>query len=89
MKRALLFMVLSCLAVITSFVEAQETTQSEREAMYNRYLEFASYVKGGSIAPHWMADGSTFWYAAGTPATTVIWKVDPKTNTNVADLEET
>ena len=43
---------------------AQQGGQSEREAMYYRYLEFPSYVKGGSIEPHWMADGSSFWYGA-------------------------
>ena len=59
---------------------AQETTQSEREAMYYRYWEFASLVKGGSVEPHWMADGSSFWYAEGAPANTVIWKVNPVAN---------
>ena len=37
---------------------AQNAEQTTREAMYYRYLEFASYVKGGSVEPHWMADGS-------------------------------
>ncbi len=83
------------LTIIAPFVSAQETKQSptgsgqvddsthraEREAMYRRYLEFASYVKGGSITPHWMADGSSFWYVEGAPANTVIYKVDPKANT--------
>ena len=41
----------------TPLVRAGEPRQSEREAMYYRYLEFPSYVKGGSIEPHWMADG--------------------------------
>ena len=81
MKRALFLMMLSCLVASASFISAQETKQAEREAMYRRYLEFPSYVKGGSIEPHWMADGSSFWYAEGTPANTVIWKVDPKANT--------
>jgi len=69
------------LLVIVPLVHAQETRQSEREAMYYRYLEFPSYVKGGSVEPHWMADGSSFWYAEGAPANTVIWKIDPKANT--------
>ncbi len=60
---------------------AQQAEQSEREAMYYRYLEFASYVKGGSVEPHWMADGSSFWYAEGAPDNTVIWRVDPNANT--------
>ncbi len=62
-------------------VRAQEAAQSEREAMYSSYMEFASYVKGGSVDPHWMADGSSFWYAEGAPANTVIFKIDPKANT--------
>ena len=60
---------------------AQQGGQSEREAMYYRYLEFASYVQGGSIEPHWMADGSSFWYADAAPADTAIYKVDPKAST--------
>ncbi len=60
---------------------AQQDGQAEREKLYERYLEFPSYVKGGSIEPHWMADGSSFWYAEGGPANTVIWKVDPVANT--------
>ncbi len=51
------------LAVLVFSAGAQEVEKSEREAVYHRYLEFASYVKGGSITPHWMADGSSFWYA--------------------------
>ena len=69
------------LVVIASLVRAQEPEQSEKEAMYYRYLEFPSYVKGGSIEPHWMADGSSFWYAEGVPANTVIYKVEPRVNT--------
>lgn len=68
------------LVVMASLVRAQEQEQSEKEAMYYRYLEFSSYVKGGSIEPHWMADGSSFWYAEGAPANTVIYKVDPRAN---------
>ena len=49
--------------------------------MYHRYLEFASLVKGGTIEPHWMADGSSFWYAEGAPANIIIYKVDPNANT--------
>ena len=54
------------LSSIVLSARAQETAQPERRAMYYRYLEFASYVKGGSIEPHWMADGSSFWYAEET-----------------------
>lgn len=67
--------------VITPLVCAQEAEPSEQEAMYYRYLEFPSYVKSGNVEPHWMADGSSFWYAEGAPANTIIYKVDPKANT--------
>ena len=53
------------LGFFSSLGFAQEAEQSEREAMYHRYLKFPSYVKGGSIEPHWMADGNSFWYAEG------------------------
>lgn len=72
---------LAGLIVATPLLAAAESSQSEREAMYRRYLEFASYVKGGSVEPHWMTDGSTFWYAEGTRPSSVVWKVDPKANT--------
>jgi dipeptidyl-peptidase-4 len=71
------------LAVIAGFVSAQETKESEREAMYRRYLEFPSKVKSASVQPHWMADGSSFWYAEGAAGSTVIYKVDPKANTRI------
>lgn len=45
--------------------------------MYHRYLEFPSQVRGGSVEPHWLADGNRFWYAEGHPEETAIWIVDP------------
>ncbi len=69
------------IVVSTPLVHAEEPTQSEREVMYARYLEFASYVKGGVVEAHWLADGSTFWYAEGAPENTEIYKVDPNVDT--------
>ena len=60
------------LVVFAPFARAQEVEQSDREAMYYRYLQFRSYVKGGNVDPHWMADGSSFWYAEGAPANTIM-----------------
>ena len=75
----LVFLVASLLVIVPLF--AEESKQSEREAMYYRYLELDSYVRGGSIEPHWMADGSSFWYAEGAPGNIVIYKVDPRADT--------
>jgi len=72
------------IVVSTSLARAGEPIRSEREAMYWRYWEFASYVEGGSIQPHWMVDGSSFWYAERASDNTVIWKVDPNANTKTA-----
>jgi len=74
-------LLVTSMVVSTSLARAQQAEPSEREAMYYRYLEFASYVKGGSIEPYWMVDGSSFWYAEGAPENTVIWRVDPNANT--------
>ena len=76
-------------AITAPLVRAQQAEQSEREAMYHRYLEFASYVKGGTVQPHWMADGNSFWYAGGAPATTVIYKVDPRANASAGLMVNT
>ena len=59
---------------------AGSSSRSERDAMYDRYQEFPSYVEGGSIEHHWMDDGSSFWYAENAPANTVIYKLDPQAN---------
>jgi len=63
---------------------AEDRAQSQRLAIYYRYLGFASLVKGGSIQPHWMTDGSSFWYAEGSPENTIIWKVDPPNNSKTS-----
>ena len=84
MTRGAIVCVVIGLVLITQPVNAQPKDQSAREAMYYRYLEFRSLVTGGSIEPHWMIDGSSFWYAEGPPENTVIWKVDPNANTKTA-----
>lgn len=73
-------LLVGCL-MVAPMVQAQQTKQSEREAMYRRYLNFSSYLQGGTVQPHWLADGSTFWFAEGDSANTIIWKVDPRANT--------
>ncbi len=80
-KGIVLVFLIICFVHVSPLWGAQQALESEREAMYYRYLEFPSYVKGGSVEPHWMADGSSFWYAEGAPENTIIYKVDPKANT--------
>ena len=80
-RRAALFIFgLAACFLITS-TRAQEQKQPEREEMFLKYLSFASLVKGGTVEPHWMADGNSFWYAEGVPDATVVYKVDPAANT--------
>lgn len=59
---------------------AQGAGDADRQAMYRRYADFASSFQSGFVEAHWMADGSTFWYAEGAPANTIIWKVDSIAN---------
>ena len=67
-----------CLLLVEA--EAQSST-SVREEMYRRYLEFPSYVKGGTIEPNWDEDGSSFWYAESDEPGASVWRVDPERNT--------
>ena len=61
-------------------VFSQATSPAEREAMYRKYLEFQSYIKGGRVEPHWLADGNSFWFAEETPNGKAFWKVEPQSN---------
>ena len=38
-------------------------------------------VRGGSVQPHWLADGSSFWYVEGGPDRRIVHRVDPRSNT--------
>ena len=54
---------------------------ARREAVFRRYLEFPNLVAGAGIEPHWLADGSSFWYAEGIEEGDVrILRVDPETD---------
>jgi dipeptidyl-peptidase-4 len=52
-----------------------------REQMFDRYLDLASQVRGGTIEPHWLADGSSFWFDEGAPDHTIIYTVAPGAGT--------
>ena len=60
---------------------ASSQVAPEREAAYQRHLDFGSLIEGGSITPNWMPDGNSFWYAEGGPQHTVIHRVDPTAGT--------
>ena len=66
---------------------AQPAQTVSPDEMYERYLGLAlngtvpTVIKGGVILPaNWMADGRSFWFAEGSPEKTVIYRVDPKSN---------
>ena len=67
---------------------ASSQVAPEREAAYQRHLDFGSLIEGGSITPNWMPDGNSFWYAEGGPQHTVIHRVDPIAGT-VEELFDT
>jgi len=73
-------------------ISAQEAEQSERDALFSRYISlallvpwqpqrFTAYIRGGMVEPHWMQDGCSFWYSEGSDENIVIYKVDPRANT--------
>jgi dipeptidyl aminopeptidase/acylaminoacyl peptidase len=80
MLRRSLQLTLAALAFAALPISAQDTLQSERWEMFERYKEFWDHVKGGRVQPHWMADGNSFWYLEGGPDSTVVYTVDPVAN---------
>ena len=58
---------------------AQAGGPATREAMYRRYQDIAFMVPAATVEPHWMADGTSFWYAEEIVTdSVVIYVVDPK-----------
>jgi dipeptidyl-peptidase-4 len=51
----------------------------QRLKRFHRYLNPAGLVAGGDVAPQWMLDGSSFWFAENAPYATVIYRVDGAT----------
>lgn len=52
-----------------------------REELYHRYLRIGALIRGGMVAPHWLADGNRFWFVAGGPINPSIYLVDPMAKT--------
>ena len=67
---------------LTSSMTPAAEPDGERREVYEAYLDFASLVDGGTVTPGWLPDGSSFWYAEGTPQDTVILTVDPAADTS-------
>ncbi|MBN1223957.1 MAG: hypothetical protein JXB23_11980, partial [Candidatus Aminicenantes bacterium] len=80
-KRNIVIFLSACCLLCVFILSVQGEEINEREAMYYRYMGFVSKIKGGSIQPHWMEDGTCFWYAEDFPDKTVIYKVDPNAGT--------
>ena len=50
------------------------------EDRYKSYLQFYTLVRGTTVRPHWYPDGSRFWFAGGSPDSSIIYSVDPLHN---------
>jgi dipeptidyl aminopeptidase/acylaminoacyl peptidase len=64
--------------------EATRSSSSEtsrgRSEMARLYVDFSAHVVGGSIDPHWLEDGNSFWYADQEAGQEVVRRVDPVRN---------
>ncbi|MCG8470048.1 MAG: S9 family peptidase [Gemmatimonadetes bacterium] len=78
----LVFLAPACAAGLPALLIGQDPTATEREAMYAKYWGFAGRVVGGGVEPHWLEDGSRFWYVEGAPDSATILLVDPAANTS-------
>lgn len=62
-------------ATFPAAARAQSLTPRQR---FERYLDVASLVRGGRVDPTWLPDGSSFYFAEGSPDSTVLVKVDDR-----------
>ncbi len=47
-----------------------------RLSRFYRFMDPTGLVVGGRVAPNWLLDGASFWYADGAPENTAILRVD-------------
>ena len=50
------------------------------DEMVRRYRDFSVYVSGGTVAPNWLDDGHSFWYAATVDGERSYRRMDPISN---------
>ncbi len=82
---ALAAMALGVGAEETDHGEQGHDQRSKRERMYDRYLEFPSLIRGGSVTPRWLDDGTSFTYVEGDGAEAVIydWRLTDDSSRNI------
>jgi dipeptidyl aminopeptidase/acylaminoacyl peptidase len=66
---------------MVTIAAAEPLTEEQREERFFRQLQLNSLIRGGEVTPHWLKDGSSFWYAEGGPSHTIIYRVDPEART--------
>jgi len=59
-------------------------TAIDRDRLFATYLNFPDLIRGGSATPHWLKDGTRFWYAEGELDSRVVWLVNPAAGTEPA-----
>jgi len=87
--RKLLAMFASSTCIVGCILATVATTDpsQEQRARYERYLDYPSLIRGGTLTPNWMADGDRFWFVDETAEDAAIQVVDPTLNTQ-EPLEE-
>lgn len=65
------------------------TSAEERISRYDQYRDIVALIDGGRVEPHWLSDGSRFWYVKERASGKSTWRVDPDagTKTPVLDVE--
>src|SRR5437763_14290285 len=64
-----------------SIVAETEEAAAEADERLLRQFTFTDRIRGGTVIPHWLQDGSASWYAEGAPHNTLISTVDPPQGT--------
>ena len=69
---AQLLAVFAAMAATPRLASPQTAGSSAREDMYRRYQDIAFMVRAGTVEPHWLADGASFWYADEVTTDSVV-----------------
>ncbi|MEO7964193.1 MAG: hypothetical protein ABIT38_09840 [Gemmatimonadaceae bacterium] len=84
MRLVTLFIALGAQALLAPCTHAQQQLSGDQryQALVGRGI--ASLIRGGVVAPHWLANGRSFWFTESLGDSVAAWKVDPVANTRQA-----
>jgi dipeptidyl aminopeptidase/acylaminoacyl peptidase len=67
------------LALGATALPGQSRAPADTIDRFRQFFSYPSLIHGGRVAPHWLADGHSFWFVDRWPDSVAIIRADPST----------